>query len=187
MDALFKCGGIDKPWTAGDNVNLAVGQGDLQATPIQLAVAYAALANDGTIVRPHLGKAVEDANGFAMHEHPPDAAAPDRVRRARPRRDPRRPAARRRRGGRHVRRRLEGLADALPRLRQDRHGGARDEPDQAWYVCFVNDPERPIVVVVTVEKGGFGAETAAPAARLILSKWFDVKDRQFHTGSSATR
>ena len=62
-----------------------------------------------------------------------------------------------------------------------------DEPDQAWYVCFVNDPERPIVVVVTVEKGGFGAETAAPAARMILSEWFGVKDRQFHTGSSATR
>ena len=62
-----------------------------------------------------------------------------------------------------------------------------DDPDQAWYVCFVKDSERPIVVVVTVEKGGFGAATAAPAARMILSEWFGVKDRQFHTGSSATR
>ena len=53
--ALYKCGGIDKPWTPGDNVNLAVGQGDLQATPLQLGVAYSAIANDGTIVRPHLG------------------------------------------------------------------------------------------------------------------------------------
>ena len=41
-------------------------------------------------------------------------------------------------------------------------------------------------MVVTVEKGGFGAETAAPAARLILSKWFGVKDGAFHAGSSAT-
>ena len=31
---------IDQPWTVGDNVNLAVGQGDLQATPLQLATAY---------------------------------------------------------------------------------------------------------------------------------------------------
>ena len=43
------------------------------------------------------------------------------------------------------------------------------------------------MVVVTVEKGGFGASTAAPAARLILSKWFDVGDHEFHAGTSATR
>ena len=50
-----KCGGIERPWSTGDNVNLAVGQGDLQATPLQLADAYAAIANGGTVVRPHLG------------------------------------------------------------------------------------------------------------------------------------
>jgi penicillin-binding protein 2 len=59
--------------------------------------------------------------------------------------------------------------------------------DQSWYACYVDDPAKPIVVVVTVEEGGFGAETAAPAARLILSKWFGVGDKQFHVGSSATR
>jgi penicillin-binding protein 2 len=61
------------------------------------------------------------------------------------------------------------------------------DADQSWYACFVDDPVKPIVVVTTVEKGGFGAETAAPAARLILSKWFGVKDRDFHVGASATR
>jgi penicillin-binding protein 2 len=60
-------------------------------------------------------------------------------------------------------------------------------PDQAWYACFVKHKGRPIVVVVTVEKGGFGAATAAPAARLILSEWFDVGDRDFHAGTSVTR
>ncbi len=54
-------------------------------------------------------------------------------------------------------------------------------------MCFVKDNDRPIVVVVTVERGGFGAATAAPAARMILSEWFGVKDRTFHTGASATR
>jgi penicillin-binding protein 2 len=42
------------------------------------------------------------------------------------------------------------------------------------------------VVVVTVEKGGFGAETAAPAARLIHSQWFATGDHEFHAGSSQT-
>ena len=56
-------------------------------------------------------------------------------------------------------------------------------PDQSWYACYVADPTRPIVVVTTIERGGFGAETAAPAARLILNEWFHVHDSQFHSGS----
>jgi penicillin-binding protein 2 len=51
----------------------------------------------------------------------------------------------------------------------------------------VDHPTRPIVVVTTIEKGGFGAETAAPAARLILSEWFHLSDDEFHAGSSQTR
>jgi penicillin-binding protein 2 len=60
-------------------------------------------------------------------------------------------------------------------------------PDQSWYVAYVPHPTRPIVVVTTVERGGFGAQTAAPAARLILSEWFHLKDRAFHAGTSQTR
>ena len=61
------------------------------------------------------------------------------------------------------------------------------EPDQSWYACYVKDTARPIVVVVTVEKGGFGAETAAPAARLILSQWYRLGDKSFKAGSDTTR
>ena len=75
MAALYKCGGVERAWTTGDNVNLAVGQGDLQATPLQVAVAYSALANNGTIVKPHLGKAIEDGNGVTIQELPHQAAA----------------------------------------------------------------------------------------------------------------
>jgi penicillin-binding protein 2 len=60
-------------------------------------------------------------------------------------------------------------------------------PDQSWYAAYVDHPTRPIVVVTTIERGGFGAETAAPAARLILSEWFHLSDHEFHTGSSQTR
>src|SRR4051812_14322236 len=44
---LFKKKLTDRPWSAGDNVNLSVGQGDLQADPLQLAVAYSTVANGG--------------------------------------------------------------------------------------------------------------------------------------------
>jgi penicillin-binding protein 2 len=184
--ALFKCGGIEKTWTPGDNVNLAVGQGDLQATPLQLAVAYSALANGGTIVRPHLGKAIEDGNGVTVQEI-----------RTKPRRKVK-----------IDERDRQVVLDGLRRAANEEKGTSADvfkdfpkqytvygktgtaergpNPDQAWYACFVKDKGRPIVVVVTVEKGGFGATTAAPAARLILSEWFDVGDREFHAGTSAT-
>ncbi len=52
-------------------------------------------------------------------------------------------------------------------------------------MCYVADPQRPIVIAVTVEQGGFGAETAAPIARLIASQWFG-KPEQFVAGTSKT-
>ena len=184
--ALYRCGGIEKPWTPGDNVNLAVGQGDLQATPLQLAVAYAALANNGTIVTPHLGLAIEDGNGVKLQDI-----------RYKPRRQIK-----------FNQRHRQVVLEGLRRAANEEGGTSADvfagwtgptvygktgtaerapNPDQAWYACFVKDTGRPIVVVVTVEKGGFGAATAAPAARMILSEWFDVADREFHAGSSVTR
>src|SRR3954470_3659742 len=61
----------DRPWSVGDNVNLAVGQGDLEADPLQMAVAYAALGNGGTIVTPHLGDDVETTTGKVLQEISP--------------------------------------------------------------------------------------------------------------------
>ena len=66
--ALFACGGIEREWSAGDNVNLAVGQGDLQATPLQMATAYSTIIDNGKVVRPHLGMRVEDGNGVMLEE-----------------------------------------------------------------------------------------------------------------------
>ena len=177
------------PWTGGDNVNLAVGQGDLQATPLQVAVAYSALANGGTIVTPHLGKAIEDGNGVTIQELRSKPQAQDQDRRARPRRScstaciapPTRTAG--------------TSADVFKGWPKEltvygKTGTAEREPEPRPGVVRLlrrRTPARPIVVVVTVEKGGFGADTAAPAARLILSQWFDVGDREFHAGTSATR
>ena len=61
--------------------------------------------------------------------------------------------------------------------------------DQSWYVAYSyrGTPERdPIVVVTTVERGGFGAERAAPIARLILSQYFGQRP-EFVSGSSRDR
>ncbi|MDQ1511583.1 MAG: penicillin-binding protein 2 [Actinomycetota bacterium] len=50
-------------WYPGDNILSAVGQGDVVATPLQLANAYAAFANGGTLWHPRIEDRVVDANG----------------------------------------------------------------------------------------------------------------------------
>ena len=164
--------GTNRPWTEGDEVNLAVGQGDLQATPLQMAVVYSVLANGNHRVRPHLGAAVEDSGGRLLQRIEPGTAQHVTI-------DP---------AVRQVI--LDGLhdgtvhgtsADVWKGWDQSRYpvfgktGTAQrlNRPnDQSWYVCFVNDPQHPIVVAVTIEDGGFGADAAAPVARTIVSKWF---------------
>ena len=127
--------GTNRPWTEGDEVNLAVGQGDLQATPLQMAVAYSVLANGNHRVRPHLGAAVEDSGGRLLQRIEPGAAQHVTIDPAVRQVDPRRPARRHR--PRHVGRRVEGLGpEPLPGVRQDRHGPAA-QPSQ-----------RPVVVRV---------------------------------------
>jgi penicillin-binding protein 2 len=171
--ALFKCGGIDRSWTAGDNVSLAVGQGDLQASPLQMAVAYSGIANGGRIVRPRLGKEVEDGQGSLVQEL-------DRPARRKVDIDPRYRAlimdglrqATKAEGGTSA-----GVFKDFPGTVYGKTGTVErpPQPDQSWYAAYVNEKNRPIVVVTTVEKGGFGAETAAPAACRILAKWYDYK------------
>src|SRR6185503_4928266 len=70
---LFRRKLTDRPWTPGDNINLAVGQGDLQANPLQMAVAYSAVANGGKIVTPHIGLRVEDTDGRILQQIEPGA------------------------------------------------------------------------------------------------------------------
>ena len=182
--ALYKCGGIERPWSTGDNVSLAVGQGDLQATPLQLAEAYSTIVNGGKVVRPHLGMKIEDGQGRLVEE----LRTPIR---RRVHIDPAYRDA--------IMAGLHGAATAAGGTSADVFASApyrnrlygktgtaerQPNPDQSWYACYVDDPLKPIVVVTTIERGGFGAETAAPAARLILNEWFDVRgDQQFHTGN----
>jgi penicillin-binding protein 2 len=183
--ALYACGGVEDGWTVGDNVNLAIGQGFLQASPLQMAVAYSALANGGRVVRPHLGMEIEDGDGHMIEEvrHPArrrvafDPANRDAI--------------------------MEGLRRAAMEPKGTSYGvfgedwpsdlpvygktGTVERPgqdDQSWYAAYVPHKTRPIVVVTTIERGGFGAETAAPAARLILSQWFNLGKGDFKASAN---
>ena len=58
----------------GDWVNLAIGQGDLLVSPIQMARAYSALYNGGTLVTPHVGKEITDQSGNVVETISPKPA-----------------------------------------------------------------------------------------------------------------
>jgi penicillin-binding protein 2 len=173
----------DRPWTVGDNINLSVGQGDLQANPLQLAVAYAAVANGGRVLRPRLGLRIEDATGRALQQL--DAPTARRVKI--------KPEFRT-----AILEGLRGAASApggtstpvfegfpIPIAGKTGTAERGSLPDQSWYVALAPYPNPRYVVAVTDEAGGFGADTAAPMARRILASLFDVKETGLVEGGGA--
>jgi penicillin-binding protein 2 len=172
----------DRPWAIGDNINLAVGQGDLQADPLQMALAYAAIANEGEIVRPHVGLRIDDPQGRAIQEIDPPARRQVEI-------DP-------------VWQRtiMAGLRDAAmtpggtsykvfggwPVEIAGKTGTAErpPRPDQSWYVALAPYDDPKYVVAVTIEDGGFGADAAAPAASEILTELLKVNQGKIEDVSS---
>lgn len=74
-----------EPWSVGEAYNFAIGQGNLLVTPLQLAVASAAVANGGTLYRPQLVEKLTDETGKVVSEAPPEVngrvpVAPDDLR-----------------------------------------------------------------------------------------------------------
>lgn len=163
---LYKEELTERPWSAGDNIQLATGQGDLQTNPLQMAIAYAALGNGGKIVTPHVGKEVEDAAGRVLREFEPKVRRRVHV-------DP---------GYRTAI--LEGLHAAAQEGEGTAAGvfggfpipiagktGTAERPghaDQSWFASLSPYPNPRIVTIATVEEGGFGAESAAPVVLDIL-------------------
>jgi penicillin-binding protein 2 len=173
---LYKYKLADTPqWYPGDNVNFSVGQGFLQVTPLQLAVAYAAFANGGTLLRPHLGERIEDSSGRVVQEFQTRSRGKLHI-------DPANRQAI-----------MDGLRAAASQPGGTSYAVFRGFPipvagktgtaekglgrkDQSWYVAMAPYPAVRYVVAVTAEHGGFGADTAAPEARKILAALFGIKD-----------
>jgi penicillin-binding protein 2 len=61
-----------------------------------------------------------------------------------------------------------------------------DQEDQSWYAAMAPYPDPDIVVVATIERGGFGADAAAPAVRDILTQYFHIKPEKVEPVSDTT-
>jgi penicillin-binding protein 2 len=173
-------------WRGGDNLNIAIGQGDLQVSPLQLAMAYAAVGNGGTIYAPHVADRVVD----------PVTRKPARVVASRVEsvvKAP--PKAFSAVGGALAKVPVTGTAvSAFANFPLDRYpiagktGTADLHPYApfAWFASFApaNDPK--YAVVVMVEQGGHGGQTAAPVARKVYEALFGLQSTALTVGQDGS-
>jgi penicillin-binding protein 2 len=166
----------------GFTLNMAIGEGDVTVTPLQLAVAYAAVANGGTLYQPQIVRAVETSDGAVVQEFPPRirrqiGVDPDNLRRvtdalfevvndpsgtAYPARDPS----------------LE-VAGKTGTAQTGYVAKKEDEPkmgwflsqNHAWFSSFAPARAPEVAVTVLVEHGGSGPEVAVPVAMQIVHEY----------------
>jgi len=172
---------VDRLWKPGDSINLAIGQGNLETTPMQAAVTYAAIANGGYLVTPHVGVKIVDAQGKLVRRLPYT--------------QPRSLGISQQTIG-VVQNALHEAATTPNGTSYPVFGGYRvqvagktgtaqvaGQGDYAWYASYApaNDPK--YVVVVMIQQGGHGGVSAAPAARMIYDSLFHISGGQA-TGST---
>ncbi|HVF10476.1 MAG TPA: penicillin-binding protein 2 [Abditibacteriaceae bacterium] len=154
-------------WYPGNTLNMAIGQGDVLTTPLQMALATAAVANGGTLWQPHLLKAVQDKNGKIVRTTEPQGRSV---------RIERRYLDIVRAGMRQVVTNGTGKTVALPQVEiAGKTGSAEDDHHvlpHAWFVCFAPYHNPRIAIAVIVENSGHGSENAAPIAKKILEVAF---------------
>ncbi|WP_327093182.1 penicillin-binding protein 2 [Nonomuraea sp. NBC_01738] len=164
-------------WWAGDAANFSIGQGDVLVTPLQLARAYAALANGGTLWRPTLAKAVLRPGGGT-----------DRV--IRPHRDGKVPVPGKALA--YIRRALAAVPssgtaagafrgfplDRLPVAGKTGTAESYGKRDTSWFASFAPADRPRLAVVVVISQGGTGAGAAAPAVRDIWSGIYGLDGRK---------
>lgn len=166
---------VARKWKTGDDINLAIGQGDLLVTPLQLAVALSALANGGTIYVPQLANAITDSSGNVIHQYEAEKRGElginkdylDTIRE----------------GMKLVTSSPNGTAYSTFKgfsiSVAGKTGTAQKKPDDdyALFMGYAPADNPQIAVVCIIEQGGHGSSVAAPAVRKVMEQFF-------HTGST---
>ncbi|NJN19416.1 MAG: peptidoglycan glycosyltransferase [Oscillochloris sp.] len=178
----WKAQNLRESWTTGDTYNTAIGQGYLQVTPLQLAMAAGAVARDGTYYRPHLVERIIDSSGATVRRIAPELKGRANI-------DPNYLAVMREgmrqsvTEGLNIAARQEcsglliagktGTAEFGPILTED---GRRQS--HSWFVGFAPYDDPQVVVAVLLEGTGDlndGSSTmAVPAVTQIIQAYFGV-------------
>lgn len=157
-------------WYIGDTYHVAIGQGDVIVTPLQIATMTAVFANGGALVRPHVVAALTSGDGARTPKDPEiinpqvtDKASIDAVRKGM-RQAVTSGSAR-------------SLAD-LPVAVAGKTGTAQWHPTKAphaWFTSFAPYDKPQIVVTVMIEEGVEGSTSATPIAKAIYRRYFGAQ------------
>lgn len=162
-------------YTAGDAVNFAVGQGDTVVTPLQLARAYAAISNDGTLFEPRIGKAIVDPAGNVVKRIVPPVQAHVKGHRA---------------AFKYVDAALQGTPKTgtlawkfinfpLDKVHLRGKTGSAEvygKQSTSWVATYTKD----YVVVMMVTQAGTGSGTSGPAVRKIWETLYGINGTAVH-------
>jgi penicillin-binding protein 2 len=173
-DEAWKIQTKGEGWFPGDGVNLAIGQGDLLVTPLQMASLYAAIANGGTLYRPHLISEIP-----AWTDDQEDIVAKPEVVGTLPVSAEHLAA---------IQRGLEGVTQppygtsykvfqGMPITVAGKSGTAENnfELPHSWWVGYAPAADPQIVVIAVVENVGEGSKFAAPVVRQVLEAWLQLR------------
>lgn len=172
-----------KRWYHGETLPVAIGQGAVLMTPIQLASMTATIANEGTIYRPHLVKRIVDADGKTLRETKAEIIGTT-------------PFSKEsfrlvkygmlavvnERGGTGAMARLYDVKVAgksgsaqVVKMHDSKNSSQYQYRDHALFVAFAPYDNPEVAVAVVVEHGEHGGSAAAPIAGRILRAYFDGK------------
>ncbi len=173
-------------YTKGMALNTAIGQGDVNVTPLQLAILYSAVANKGHVFQPQIVARIESAEGRVL-----EAFAPKQVREI-PMTDEQHRlivdalvAVVNEPGGTAFRTRSADYTIAgktgtaqvakLGTVRLKKEQMDYFERDHAWFAAFAPAEDPELTVIVLNEHGGHGGSDAAPTAAAVFTKYFELK------------
>lgn len=174
-------------WKDGETLTVAIGQGYLVCTPIQLAMMTAAMANEGKLMKPAIVRQIVAADGEVVFDHSPvvrweipvdpkifsliNSALTDVVTDSK---------------GTGKRCRIPGInikakTGTTQVIRVKQRTKEEDqipyhERTHAMFVAYVNDRPQKIALAIIVEHGGGGGASAAPLARKIIARYYGVPD-----------
>ena len=174
-DPAWKLETQGQPWEVGDSLNLAIGQGDVLVTPLQIARLVGAVGNAGTLMQPQLVARIQAPDGPVTYEFRPKVAGQLPLTEEQ--------LAALQEGMHNVTREPIGTARnrfrGLPIPVAGKTGTAETavaDPD-AWFAgyTFANRPDRPdIAVAVWVSNRGQGSDVAAPIFRRVIEAYFGL-------------